>query len=198
MLPIIGDNLKNELAAIEAGYRGGAFKKHLPVLRRLIKSNCCEKAWTIAAENKYNSLDGQIYLAVAILSALVLGEEEDFNIRAEKINKTKKDLQSLYIDSYRVTELIKKFEKETSWAKRKSGKEWPRTCFVHLTGLALYKLDHKIHAPEVRELTNTTGKFDVIDGSNTRRLLASITDELAEAKTANLTTIISPTPHSKK
>lgn len=197
MLPIIGDNLKNELAAIEAGDPGGAFKKHLPVLRRLIKSNFCVKAWTIAAENKYNSLDGQIYLAVAILSALVLGEK-NFDIRAEKLNKAKITLQSTYTDSERITKVIRKIGKELPWSSKKSGKYWPRTCFVHLTGLALYKLDHKIHAPEVRELTNTTGKFDVIDGNNVRRLLASITDELAEAHTANLTTIISLTPHSKK
>ena len=73
MLPIIGDNLKKELAAIEAGNHDKAAKKYLPVLKKLISSDHCENAWLIAAENKYNSLDGQIYLARAILSALIMG-----------------------------------------------------------------------------------------------------------------------------
>ena len=59
MLPIIGDNLKNKLAAIEAGDRGGAFKKHLPVklFKKMAKYAGGEKKWRIALGKYEKEID---------------------------------------------------------------------------------------------------------------------------------------------
>jgi len=195
MLSVIGDNLKKELAAIEAGDRGKPFAKHLHILLKLCESKHCENAWRIAENKIFKSRDGQIYLAEAILSALTLGEY-NYSIRSQQIEDLKKNVQSLNLDNDWSTETLRKFEIETPWASRKSGKEWPRTCFVHLTGLALFKLDGEIRAIEVMQLTNETRKFEYINESNVRKLLKGI-DQIAEQKTAVATHTISYTPDYK-
>ena len=197
MLSIIGNALNKEIAEIEAGNCGKPAKKWLPVLINLVNSSSCEKAWLIAAENKYNKLDGRIYLARAILAALIMGEQ-DYSVRSVYIADSKKAIKKLHVDNYLVNELLRKYEIETPWATQKAGKYWPRSCFVHLTGLALYKLDNEVHAPEVMRLADGTDTFiKFADGSNVRKLLKGI-DQIAERRTAVPTTTIRYTPDSKK
>jgi len=196
MLPIIGDALKKELAAIEAGGHGENAKHWLPVLKKLINSSHCEQAWRIAAKYNFNSLDGQVYLARAVLAALIMGEY-DYSKRSQDIEKVKRSLKELQVDNYLVTKILRKFDIEEPWASRKSGENWPRACFVYLTGLALYKLDSEVHAIEVMWLTNESKRFDDILDSNVRKLLENI-DQIAESHTAVPTVSIRYTPNSKE
>lgn len=197
MLSIIDDNLKKELTAIRASDHGKAAKKYLPVLEKLTSSSHCEKAWRIAAENKYNSLDGKIYLARAILSALIMGASGDYSVRSQHTKNVGKEIAWLNKDDPLAIEYFRKLKVETPWASRKSGKDWRRICFVHLTGLALYKLDNEEHPTEVMRLTNESGQFVKIRDSNVSKLLKNI-DQIAESKSAVAKVSIAYTPGSKE
>ena len=191
--------LDNELAAIEAGDRCEAFKKYLPVLIKLRDPiNCKLGAWRIAAVNNYNSLDGEVYLAVAILSALVLGEK-DFKETRKQLERIKEAIELSGIDSDRFVEDVRKIEVELPPLPRQSGKEWPRKVFIYLTSLALYKLDHERHDREAMELWNATGILpEITDKKTVTNIMDRINLEaIADSKTANLSTIISPTPDPK-
>ena len=108
-----------------------------------------------------------------------------------------KEIKWLNPDDPSAIEYFRKLKVEAPWTSRKSGKQWPRICFVNLTGLALYNLDNEVHAIEVMWLINESGQFDKIPSSNVRKLLKDI-DQVAEEHTAVAKASIAYTPHSKE